>query len=309
MKYLIALPLWVFATVAHAGSMSMQGTGTIFTPNCSQSASFFTRAATNIAAALVAGASGILNWEVAIDGLICGQVTGGTWSLKDDEVVTVAPTLALAEMNLVSSSFTLLPGSSMVFTANAGLTGVANMTGYADTGYAPSSGQMTTSSSLIGACVLNNRTTLMASTFLGEVGTQTSGGASAFMLDILTWTTTSQATGFANNGSSRQTFSTTTLPTTQGGFWSSRTATSSFSDYHNGTLLGSQGGATAVALAGVPNFLALGLNDNGTARSPGGLTDTLGAFVLGGGETTVQVEADEALFTTALQAMGISSGC
>jgi hypothetical protein len=273
--------------------------------SCAQSQAFFTRAAANITAA--GGAAAVATWVKAVDGLICGQVNGGTWSLKDVEYMLVAPTPQLAVMNLVSSSFTLSPGASMMFAANAGLTGVANLTGYADvSGYTPSSGQMTTATALMGVCVLNNRTTLMARSFLSEVGTQTS--SNSFVIDILTGSSATQASLFLAGGSALIGPSSTTIPTTKGGFWLSRTSSASFNAFANGATLGTQSG-TVPATTGIGDFFVLGLNNAGTPFSPGGLADTVGAVILGGGETATQVQADEVLFTTALHAMGISSGC
>lgn len=276
-----------------------------FTGSCTASQAFFTRASTNIAAATSAGAPGIASWEGAVDGLICGQVTGGTFALKDVEYMIVAPTPALANMNLVSASFPLAPGAAMTFAANAGLTGVASLTGFADTGYTPSSGQMTTSSALLGACVLNNRTTLMASSFLAEVGAQSA--SNFFTVLILTLTSSSSASAFGA-GTASITVPSTATPTTQGGFFTSRTGASAVSAIANGTVVGTSTAGIS-SLTGTGDLLVLGLNASGTPFAPGGLTDTIGAVVIGGGESTAQVQADEALFTTALHAMGISSGC
>jgi hypothetical protein len=273
--------------------------------SCAQSQAFFTRAAANITAA--GGAAAVSTWVKAVDGLICGQVNGGTWSLKDVEYMLVAPTPQLAVMNLVSPSFTLSPGTSMMFAANAGLTGVANMTGYADvSGYTPSTGQMTSSSALMGVCVLNNRTILMTSSFLTEVGVN--GSHNFFDLGILTDSSMSQASRFIPGGTAAILVSSTVTPTTQGGFWVSRTGANSFSAIANGTVIGTST-VGSPALTGIGDFFVLGLNNVGTPFSPGGLPDTIGAVILGAGETTAQVEADEGLFTTALHAMGISSGC
>ena len=52
-----------------------------------------------------------------------GQVNAGTsWPSKDVEYFPVAPTVGLADLNLVSSSFTLVPKASVTFTASAGMT-------------------------------------------------------------------------------------------------------------------------------------------------------------------------------------------
>jgi hypothetical protein len=305
LKFLVGA-ICVYPTASFAGSVLLMGIGGVAPTSCSASSAFFTRASSNIASAIAAGAPGVAAWQSAVEGLICGQVTGGTFALKDVEYMTVAPTLALAEMNLVSSSFTLAPGASMTFAPNAGLTGVANETGFADvSGYTPSTGQMSTTSGLLGACVLNNRTTLMTSSFLSEVGTQIT--SNDFVVDVLTGSSASAASIFAVGGTSAAGLTSTQVASTKGGFWASRTASTSVSAYVNGALLDTQDGAGPTSITGIGDFFVLGLN-TGTAGTDG-LPDTIGAVILGAGETTAQVEADEALFTAALHAMGISSGC
>jgi hypothetical protein len=271
---------------------------------CSNSQSFFTRASTNMTAA--GGPSVTSTWAGAVDGLVCGQVSGGTFSLKDVEYFLVAPTVALADMNLVSSSFTLAPQASVTFAANLGMTGAANTTGYADTTYHPTSGQMTTSSSLMGVCVLNNRTTLATPSFQSELGSD--GPSNGYVLDPLSGSTTSAATLFGLGGTGSASFSTTTIPTTQGGFWASRTTSGSLNSYLSGTNLGAFS-STAPSLTGTPSFFVFAFNNNGTMFGTAALPDTVGAVILGAGETTAQVQADEALFTAALHTVGIGSGC
>lgn len=315
MRRLITAIFFLIPTCVFAAGFSGDGFGApgLFQFNvvgglgtCLASQNFFARAAVNIAAAVGAGAPGISTWESAIDGLICGQVTGGTWAKKDVEYFTVAPTLALAEMNLVSSSFTLVPQAGVpAFVANAGVTGAASTTGYYDTGYKPNSGQMTNASVLIGACVLNNRTSLLTSSFATEVGTQIA--SNFFNAAVLTGSGTSTASSFGVGGNGVMNVNSSTITTTRGGFFTARTATNVTAAYANSGSVGSAT-TTVATLAGFGNFFVLGLDNSGTLFG-NALADTIGAVVLGSGETSTQVFADEALFTTALTAVGIASGC
>ena len=92
-----------------------------------------------------------------VDSLICGQVTQVTWTTKDVEYFLAAPSLALAEMNLISASYTLTPHGNLSFDPNVGATGGGNQSGgntaYMDTGYTPTSGQMTVTSASLSVCV------------------------------------------------------------------------------------------------------------------------------------------------------------
>lgn len=300
-------------------SMTLTGVGGAIPSlgSCAASKAFFTRASANIAAAVTAGAPGISAWEGAVDGMICGQATPGlntsgtnTLAKKDVLYFEPAPTPLLANMNLVQSSFTQTPGAGMAtFVPNAGLTGAANTTGFADTGYTAASGQMTTSSIMLGACVLNNRTSLMTSSFLSEVGMQVT--SNQFVIDVLTGSGSGSASLFAPGGATTRVGTTTNITTTKGGFFTSRTASGTFNTYVNGAVFLTAVSSTVPSLPGTGNdFFVLGLNNSGTPFSPGGLPDTVGIIVLGGGETQAQVFADEALFTTALHAVGLASnGC
>ena len=246
-------------------------------------------------------------YQNAVTALICGQVNAGTFALHDVEYLTTAPTEALAELNLVSSSFTLAPRASVTFTANAGLTGAANSTGSADTTYSPASGQMSTSSALMGVCILNNRTTLATPSFQSELGSQATS-PTGYIIDPLTGTTSATATLTTLGASTTADIPLSTVSTTQGGFWVSRQSSTAFSTYFSQALV-----STATITSSTPpagnSFFLFGLNNAGVLFGNTGLPDTVGGVVLGAGETTAQVQADEALFTAALHAMGVSSGC
>src|SRR6202021_2122606 len=109
---------------------------------------------------------------------------------------------------------------------------------------------------------------------------------------------------FGLGGTGSASFSTATISNIQGGFWASRTSSSSLNSYFSGTNLGSFS-STAPALTGTPSFFVFAFNNNGTMFGTAALPDTVGAVILGAGETTAQVQADEALFTAALHTVGL----
>ena len=260
---------------------------------------------TAIIAANTAGAPLLTTWETAVDTLICGQSAGGTWAAKDVEFLTVAPTPALANLNLVSASFPLVPQSGTTFAANAGLTGSQTATGYADVGYSAATGQMTITSGLLGVCVLNSRASSL-STFAADVGVQMSGSSTASNISILSGSSGANTNTFALGGA-QSTVSSGIIPNTLGGFWTTRQGSS---------LLAYSSGTQVLTITSCPtslptgfDFFVLALDVSGVPVSGKGLPDTVGAVVLGAGETGAQVQADEVLFTNALHAMGVSSGC
>jgi hypothetical protein len=296
--------------LAIAGALSLLGVGgpggSHVVGSCSQSQAFFSRAAANIAAAPTTFSPSIATWETAVDTLICGQVTAGTWANKDIEYFLAAPSEALAMMNLVSANFTGTPHGNLTFDANVGITGdEANGTGtaFVDTGYAPPSGQMTPTSAYLGVCVLNARTAPLASSYAPEIGSQTS---TSYMTIALVDASGTAYSTFTDVGTGGITFA--VQPNgTQGGWASSRTPanTADFFGYLNGTQVGSQ--ASNGTISGNPNFFLLANDISGTASTF--TSDTLGLAAAGAGETSAQISADHTLFSAALAKMGINSGC
>jgi hypothetical protein len=122
---------WVKGTPVAAGGAAA---GT-----CTQSTNFFNRAYT---------ANGNVDLDVAhhnaYDTMICGLVTDTVWPLLDALWVPATASRAVANLNLVSSSYTLVehptPGTSPAWAANSGYTGGAdtNTTVWLDTQLAPS---------------------------------------------------------------------------------------------------------------------------------------------------------------------------
>jgi hypothetical protein len=305
----LSLLLVSLATTASA-NMTLTGAGSVggsapVLGTCAESQAFFTRAATNIAAAPTTALPPVATWEATVDTLICAQVTAGTWAGKDFEYFMAAPSAALAQMNLVSSSFTLTPhGTNLVFDPNVGFTGDATAA-YLDTGYSPSTGQMTTTSQSMGACIINK-------------GTQNFGAIFFIVMGAANGTSTEQfITEFNSNQAGHSLFGlggSVTLNTlgetnTQGGWTVNRLpsiSSTTFQAFYNASLLGTSGSSTGT-LVSVPNIALLAYDDTGTVNKWS--SDTMGLAFAGAGETAAQISADHTIYSAALAGMLIQSGC
>ncbi len=104
-----------------------QSTGGGFVAGCTESSNFITRA-------VAADASYDAAHKTAVDALICGLVTDGIFSKYDVLYVFATQSAAVANLNLVSSSFTGTPTNSPVFTTDRGYTGSA-LVKYIDSGF------------------------------------------------------------------------------------------------------------------------------------------------------------------------------
>jgi hypothetical protein len=264
--------------------------------SCTASKAFFTRAASNIAAAPTGFSPPITTWESAVDSLICGQVTAGTWNSKDFEYFEAAPSLALAEMNLVSSSYTLIPNGNVIFDNNVGVSTDHAVTSYFDTGYDPSvNSKMTSSSGYLGICQINTAAggfaigEFDASLTTGMYVGPTSAGTAFFITQM-------QGTGQSkvNNLGSL------------GGFAVSRTDNAHIQSYFNGLPVGTLTSSTGGIVGGTSLFI-LAAHRAGTTATTSQATLSLAAG--GGGETAAQISADHVLFSAALATMLIQSGC
>jgi hypothetical protein len=142
----------------------VSGGGTPFTTNCSESNTFLNTR--------VGGQGGAMSTTIAAfyDTMICGMVTDGNWATLDALYILAAPTTAIAEMNLISTSFTLTPHTG-TFTANSDWQGNGS-SDYLDTGFTPSTagGQYTASSGGGGTYIINNVGAALAIS-LGAAGT------------------------------------------------------------------------------------------------------------------------------------------
>ena len=292
--------------------VSGNGCVTAFPPpgpgTCAASLAFFTRAAANIAAAPTTYTPSISTWESAVDGLICGQVTAGTWANKDIEYFFPAPSLALAEMNLVSSSFTLTPSGVVAFDPTVGVYTDHATTSFFDTGYDPlvtnnPLSQMTSSSGYLGICQLNNNPGSnvggpgigeLDSSGAGPTGMQVAptGAGGPFLVTQMQGSTTSVVNSLGDLG----------------GFVVSRTNNTQIQAYFNGLPVGTTPKpSTSPGIVGGTTLYVLGSHvSGGTTQISQG---TLALAAAGAGETAAQVLADHTIFSNALNTMLLQGGC
>jgi hypothetical protein len=160
--YLATVPTEVRATLLFAKTTG--GGGGAPTGSCSQSTAFFARVWA--LPATLDGTVGGSGHVAAYDNLICGLVTDGVFATLDTLWVTATAaatgsSTAVANLNLVSSSFPLIAAGSPAFTANSGYdaVGEGSATGvYMHTGFTPSSsgGHQTLNNTTISAYTFTN---------------------------------------------------------------------------------------------------------------------------------------------------------
>jgi len=190
---------------------------------------------------------------------ICALVTDGVWNMWDGLYFLATDTEANAEVNLKSSSFTLVKHGSPTFVANSGSTGIdANpSTAYYDTQFNPATASTPQ--------FVQNSATLMAwsmtsvqSTVQGWIlGAETSVGASSSELEI--WSSAGNDT-FDVNVALGSSVVFTPAGTASGSWIATRTGASLTKAYHNGTTL-TLTNPTQASLAPInANFFVLATN-------------------------------------------------
>jgi hypothetical protein len=224
----------------------------------------------------------------AYQNLICGMVTDGTWTLMDGLWVFATNTTTTANLNLVSTSYTLTQNGTETFAANNGYTGDGS-TGYFSTGLDPitAGGNYAQNSAAIGACVLTSRTSPTAYASLG--------------IDYAY--IEAYATGYELNGGAFPTYTGST--NAQGSLIVSRTSAPSITLYQNGASV-----ATPTDASGLPpaEIMLVGASENGGV--PGDLSaDQIAYAFVGGGLTATQAGNVYSRLHTFLVAVGAASGC
>jgi hypothetical protein len=298
----LLVAVWTSAAWANPADTTVRGL--VAAPaaqgTCAASQAFFVRAASNIAAAPTTYIPSMTTWESAVDSLICGQVAAGTWASKDIEYFLSAPSQALAEMNLVSSSNTLTPNGTIIFDPNVGANTDHATTSFFDTGYDPSLGQMTSSSGYLGICELNNVPGAnVGGPAIGELGAGATNGMQVaptdaggpFLVTQMQGTGQSKINGLGD----------------QGGFVVSRTDSAHIQAYFNGLPVGTTPFPSTGGIVGGTTLYILGAQVSGGPNQAS--QGTLAFAAAGAGETAAQVLADHTLFSNALATMLIQSGC
>lgn len=248
---------------------------------CSQSATFLART------------SGLSNTQkTAYQNLICGMVTDGTWSLMDNLYVFATNTTTTANLNLVSTNYTLTQHGTVTFTAGQGYTGNGT-NGYFDSGNNPASsgGNFTQNSASLGSCQLNSRTTSNNSISLGF----SVGSVYSF---IQPWVNASGGDFNINAGSFPQYLA----ANVQGSWIVSRLSSTTFTVYYNGASVLTPSTTTSSVPSSnmfIGNWSASGVPGTGDYS-----TDQLGYVFWGGGFTGAQVGNIYARLHTYMSAVG-----
>lgn len=233
----------------------------------------------------------------AVDTLVCGMVTDGTWSLIDALYILAVNSTGNAALNWVSTSFSLTKNGICTFTANAGYA-CDGSTGYLDTGLNPSTliGNFSLNSALIGVCVLTSRTSPVD---VGEIGASSvSFSTNAY---INPFGSGSNFQGDLNAAG----FPTATSTNAQGSWIENRTSALSYDLYKNGSFLAT---LTDTSFA-LPNATVTigGLNVGGTVGNFS--SDQIAVGIIAGGMTSTQVGNVNSRIHTYLTTIGASSGC
>ena len=264
------------------GSLTLLGVGGSGAPSsCSQATTFLAR---------TSGLSGTLS--TAYTNLICSGVTHGWYTSCPAYYILATSTVTTAELNLISTSFGLTPHGTLTFTANTGWQGDGS-TGYADSGYNPSSsgGGPSQSSLMIGYYDLSNRTSTVS--FTTDMGADNG----SIYIYLQGQNPSGQFSTDLNDGSFSA--ATNTFGTAKGLWLSDRTSSTNINLRRNGTPVTSFTATSNPA----PNFniALLGLNNSGTTTqfSP----DQYSAFWICpslGATNDALLETDTNTFMTAL---------
>lgn len=250
---------------------------------CSQSATFLART------------SGLSGTQItAYQNLICGMVTDGTWTLMDGLWMFATNTTTTANLNLVSTSFTLTPNGTETFTANNGYTGDAS-SGYFDTGINPGAAiNYTQNSGSLGSCILNSRTTPQTWASIGN------SDFTKYSYIYPYWTG-----GLIAYEINSHTFPSFAASNSQGSLIASRTSSSVLTLYKNGSSIATPVD-TSIGVSFVDMFIGA-YNLGGTAADYSG--DLIASAFISSGVTPTQAANIYSREHTFFVAVGAASGC
>jgi hypothetical protein len=238
----------------YSQAYTLTGTGAAPTGTCPESTAFFARvwALPATLDGTIGTAAGPTNHLRAYDDLICGLKADGNWAVLDVLYVFATNTAtgtntAVANLNLVSSSFTALPttgANAPGFLANSGYIGVDNSaTVYIDTQFntASSGGHWVNNAGAFMIWNLTNNTNVPKYVMMGN---NTSGNTG--INQIITNDGTYDNCWAQATGSGGDTFGPQVLPPT-GSWYCDRESASFGSFYHNKVSVG-----TSSVAAGTP---------------------------------------------------------
>lgn len=244
------------------------------TGSCSQSTAFFARvwALPATLNGTVGGTAGPSNHVAVYDNMICALVTNGNWTTLDafyfmSTNTATGTNTAVANLNLVSSSFTLVPHGAPAFTADTGYLGVdGSNTVYLDTGF---------NASTAGGNYALNSGTLFAWLLTGTIGS--SGGVAIGVTDgtniaqIAPYITGGTSYAWANAISSNSENDGGSVGTAMGSWTITRTSASgsgATTFYHTGLSISSGASASSIIPAG--NIYVLAANNGAGSQSGSG---------------------------------------
>lgn len=248
------LVLLALAGAAHAfglglgagfGKLGKFGRGIV--GSCAASTSFFARTSGLNAAHIT-----------AYDTMICGLVTDGVWSLMDALYITATNTTTNADLNLVSSSFPLTQNGTVTFTADQGYS-AAQAGGNLDTAFDPStapSPNFKQDSAHAGAWRVS------ASNFSSDAWRQSGSPTKNSIFPRFT-----DGNLYCDVNASSDDAVGVAVPTTAAGFAScSRTASTGYVYYKNGSSLGTRTNASMAIVSGTFQYL-VGVNTGDVAAA------------------------------------------
>ena len=229
----------------------------------------------------------------AVDALICGMVSDGTYSGFDGLYVFATNSTANAVLNWAQNAFNLTTEGTLTFAANQGYTSNGT-TGYFQTGFVPSTagGNFTQNAASLGSCTLTSRTASQAYIAIGA-NDGTEGAYSE---------THTTAWFYALNASSG---GSTTSANAQGFQYLSRTTSTNINAFSNNTTPS----VVTKTSNGVPTIqlYVMGYNNSGTAGNFD--ADQVAYVFFGGTFTTTQIGNIHSRLHTYLQAVGETTAC
>jgi hypothetical protein len=271
-----------------AGTMLLFGLGSGsagFSPSCSQSAAFLARAT---------GVTQFPGYESGIDALICGGVSDGWWAKLDELYVVAAPTQAIADLNLISSSNPITPSGTLIFDPYVGYTGDGSTTVLTTANFSGGGYNYTQNSASVGGCEINARTATNGAGYFSVMYTASSAASI-----VPRFSAGNYAGWQINNSGSYNTNSTQT--TTQGTYEMVRTASNASAIYYQcASSSCSPTGTSTVASVSVPNTTMKFIDTGG---------DTESWFFAGEAITATDAYNMRTRMNTFLSTVGGLSGC
>lgn len=250
--------------------------------------------------AFLARTSGLSGTETtAVDTMICGMVTDGTFSLLDVLYIFATNNTTTACLNLISASFTCTSSGGLTFTADHGYTG--DGTNALLSGFTPSTaaGNYAQNSASIGVYVQTSRTTAAP---YAEIGTTNALGTAA--VDLIPWYTGNLFFSEMNANST----SISTSTNVQGMWITSRTAASGAGAV---SVRRNQTAFTSFATASVANpnqqfrVLSTGAGSGDAILFP--TQDQLSSAFMGGGLTSGNSDLVASRINAYMTALGINT--